>query len=94
MKIAIGGKTYILSLSFSYNINMSQLSVHYTELRDQIKMGSISISSEDYPFSAFCLGYLFAKTSIKIEALFEIMETLDSLHKSKIFSIIIIKQVL
>ncbi len=73
---------------------MSDLVAHYAALRDRICLGSISIPREEYPFTAYCLGYLSAATALPIELLFEFMEVLDELAKSKILSQPNIKQML
>lgn len=73
---------------------MSDLVAHYAALRDRIRIGSISIAREEYPFTAFCLGYLSAATALPIELLFEFMEALDELAKSRVLSQPNLKQML
>ena len=75
-------------------IFMSDLVAHYAALRDRICIGSISITREEYPFTAFCLGYLSSATALPIELLFEFMEVLDELAKSKVLSQPNLKQML
>jgi hypothetical protein len=73
---------------------MSDLVTHYPHLRDRIRLGSISIPHDEYPFAAFCLGYLAASTSLPIELLFEFMEAINDLVKTRILSQPNVKQML
>jgi hypothetical protein len=73
---------------------MSTLTLQYTHLRERILLGSVSIKKEEYPFTAFCIGYLLAKTQAHTELIFEFLEEIDNLAKTKIFSQIVVKQMI
>ncbi len=49
---------------------MSTLTLQYTHLRERILLGSVSIKKDEYPFAAFCIGYLLAKTQVTTELIF------------------------
>jgi predicted XRE-type DNA-binding protein len=73
---------------------MSELVAHYSQLRDRVRIGSISIQTEDYPFAAFCIGYLTAATALPIELLFEFMEAINELVRQRELSQPNVKQLL
>lgn len=60
---------------------MSVLLSQYDVLKDRIRLGSMMVDREDYPFVCFLVGYFVGKSNADIDLIFELIEVLHHLIK-------------
>jgi hypothetical protein len=49
----------------------SSLLMNLQEFKDRIKLGSVVIPKENYPFASFLIGYFIGRANLNIEDIFE-----------------------